>query len=216
MMIGATVILAFFFFAWSIALRHVAAFLVKDCTHTSVKTSFISFFDILATIWWLFAAYQITDFLPAYFILLSALWITIHTDFSHMLISRFVSVYLIPFGLFFSAANLLPISPLESILASIFSYGFFWIANKIFYKLKKHDGLGQGDLELIAMIGSFTGLLGCWFTILFGSILGTLCAGLYLIFARKKIQILPFGPFLAVGAATFVLFQNKIMNWFIF
>ncbi|MBP6892295.1 prepilin peptidase [Candidatus Babeliales bacterium] len=212
-MIGATAILALFFLIWSIALRHLAVFLIKDCTHKSIKTPIFLSIDIVATIWWLFAAYQITNFLFAHFILLSALWITIHTDFSQMLISRFVSLYLIPFGLFFSIMNLLPISPFESVLTSIFGYGFFWIANKIFYILKKHDGLGQGDLELIAMIGSFTGFLGCWFTILFASTTGTICAGFYLIFTHKKIQILPFGPFLAIGSMIFVLFQDTIVYW---
>ena len=215
-MIGATFILAVFFFAWSVTLRHIAAYLVKDCTHTSIKTLLFSPLDIFATFWWLLAAYQVTDFLPAYFLLLSALWITIHTDLSHMLISRFVSLYLIPVGLFFSAFNFLPITLCESILATIIGYGLFWIANKIFYMFKKHHGLGQGDLELIGMIGAFTGLVGCWFTIFFASTLGTLCGALYLIFARKKIKILPFGPFLAFGATTYVLFQEKIVYWLFF
>lgn len=213
MMIGATFILMIFFFFWSVLLRHTAAYLIKDYTHKPVKTFSFSYFDIVATIWWLFAAYQITDFLPAHFLFLSALWITIHTDLSQMLISRFVSLYLIPVGLFFSATNLLPITLCESCLATVIGYGLFWIANKIFYWFKKHDGLGQGDLELIGMIGAFTGLLGCWFTILFASTVGTLCAGLYFMVARKKVTLLPFGPFLALGASMYVLFQNVIIHW---
>lgn len=212
MMIGATFILTIFFFIWSIALRHIAAFLVKEFTHKSAKMRFISPFDILATMWWLFAAYQITDFIPAYFLFLSALWISVHTDLSQMLISRFVSLYLIPVGFILSFYHFLPITFFESFLAAVLSYGFFWIANKIFYWFKKHDGLGQGDLELIAMIGSFIGLVGCWFTILFASTMGTLCGGCYLLFTHKKTKILPFGPFLAAGASTYLLFQNLIVN----
>ncbi len=215
MIISATVILTFFFLTWSIFLRHIAIYLIKEFRSKSATIPSISSVDIVATIWWLFAAYKITNFLPAYFLFLSALWITIHTDMAQMLISRFVSFYLIPVGILFSAFNFLPITACESFLAAFLSYGLFWIANKIFYFFKKHDGLGQGDLELIAMIGSFTGLLGSWFTILCASTLGTICGCLYLIYARKKVKILPFGPFLAAGAFAFVLFQDSIINFLI-
>ena len=214
-MISATIILALFFLIWSIAVRKIAAFLVKDCSEKSIKQPAITFIDIIATIWWLFAAYQVTEFLPAYFMLLSALWVTIHTDFSHMLISRFVSLYLIPVGFLLSAIYVLPITLLECFFASFLGYGFFWTANQIFYWFKKHDGLGQGDLELIAMIGSFTGLIGCWFTIFFASTIGTCFGCLYLIIVRKKINILPFGPFLAMGAMIYVLFQKTIISFLI-
>ncbi|MCX5924420.1 MAG: A24 family peptidase [Candidatus Dependentiae bacterium] len=152
-----------------------------------------------------------SPFFSVYFFFFSALTITIHTDMEHMLVSRFVSLYLVPAGIFLSYARYLPISPIESAASAMAAYLFLFSINKIFYLIKKHDGLGQGDLELFAFIGSFTGLLGCWFTILFSSVLGTLTGCLYMLWSRKTISMLPFGPFLAIGAMLFVLFEQWIL-----
>lgn len=213
MIFTSSLILFLFFLSWSILLRHVASWLLADCKPKSVSEKFITFFDFIATVWWLFAAYKVDTFIPAYFLFLSALWITVHTDLCEMLISRFVSCYLIPFAFFLAWNNFLPISIGESMLTACAAYSFFWITNKIFYLLKKHDGLGQGDLELIAMIGAFLGAVGCWSTILFASLSGTICGCLYLFWTKKSIKYLPFGPFLALGASTFVLYQFEILQY---
>ncbi|MFA5998869.1 MAG: prepilin peptidase [Candidatus Babeliales bacterium] len=148
---------------------------------------------------------------PVYFFFFSALTISIYTDIQHMLISRFVSLYAVPVGIYLSYAGYLPISPFESAVSAAAAYLFLFSINKIFYLIKKHDGLGQGDLELFAFIASFAGLLGCWFTILFSSMLGTLAGCSYMLWSRKTISMLPFGPFLAVGAMLFVLFEQWIL-----
>ena len=212
-----TIFLLLFIIFWPTLLRHIATFLIRDCIKIPDKIAWYSSVDLLASIWWMYAIFQgiLSYHFPAYFLLVSALWITVHTDLQHMLISRFVSIYLVPVGIACAWANLTPICPLESFLAAIFGYGFFWIANQIFYKIKGHDGLGQGDLELIAFIGSSIGLLGCWFTILFSSLVGTTLGCLYLLWARKPIHGLPFGPLLALGACTFVLHRPEIITWLI-
>jgi leader peptidase (prepilin peptidase)/N-methyltransferase len=98
-------------------------------------------------------------------------------------------------------------------ITALAGYGFFWITNKIFYFLRKHDGLGQGDLELIAMIGAFLGAIGCWSTILFASLFGTVCGCGYMLWEKKPVTVLPFGPFLALGACMFVLYQSEILQY---
>jgi leader peptidase (prepilin peptidase)/N-methyltransferase len=201
------------FVAWSKLLRYTATFLIKNCTFSYHSSTLQDNIDFMTAVWWLFAAYKISNFIPAYFLFFSALWITVHTDLKQMLISRFVSIYLVPVGLFLAWANFLPITFFESIIATIGGYAFFWIANKIFYCLKGHDGLGQGDLELIAMIGSFIGIIGCWCTILFASFAGTIFGCFCMLITQKTIKMLPFGPFLAFGAATFVLYQSEILNF---
>lgn len=213
MFASSTLFLSTFFLFWSTFIRHFAFYLIKDCVDQPIKISIFSSIDILTTMWWLFAAYKISNYYFVYFIFFSALWITVHTDLKYMLISRFVSLYLIPFGIFFAYLDWLPLNPLHSSLAACFGYIFFWTANKIFYALKGHDGLGQGDLELIAYIGAFTGFLGSWFSILFGSIVGTILGCCYMVITRKVPNILPFGPFLALAASTFVLNQAEIMIW---
>lgn len=210
-------LLCFAFIIWSVALRNIARFLIKDCLRKSDKFHLLSPIDFSSTIWWIYAIGQniLISYFPAHFLFVSALWITVYTDLQHMLISRFVSIYLVPVGIFCAYMELLPITPLESLLAAVFGYGFFWLANTLFCKIKGHDGLGQGDLELMAMIGSFTGALGCWFTILCSSLMGTTLGCLYMLWSKKPITIMPFGPLLALGASIFVLHRPEIMTWLI-
>jgi leader peptidase (prepilin peptidase)/N-methyltransferase len=108
-----------------------------------------------------------------------------------------------------STHGLIPVSLSESILGSIFGYLILYVIAKAFHWRTGKQGMGQGDLELLAFIGAFTGPFGCWITLLIGSTIGALF-GIYCIIGAKQkstIQI-PFGPFLALGAMIFVLYQD--------
>lgn len=146
----------------------------------------------------------------AYFILFSALIVTIRTDLEFMLISRFVTIFLIPFGLFFAYTHLLPITPIESMLGTITGYFFLWSIAKLYRYITGKEGMGQGDFDLLAFIGSFTGPFGCWITLLVGSTVGSIIGLIGIIALHKDFSAkLPFGPFLAFGAIAFVLFQDQ-------
>ena len=207
--------------SWMIILRLLAnLFIGKPLTQITLKNKnpqfFFPYFPILdypLIICFLYAWINVPLFCPAYFVFFSALTITIHTDLQHMLISRFVSLYLMPTGILLSFFGLTFISPLESIVSAIAGYGFLWVINKIFYHIKKHNGLGQGDLELLAFIASFIGLIGCWVTILVGSTLGTALGCLYMLITKKSVTVVPFGIFLAIGALIFVLFEPSIFAY---
>ena len=151
----------------------------------------------------------------SYFIFFSALIVTIRSDLETMLISRFVTLALVPLGFIFSAFGLLPLTLNESILGCFFGYGMLYSIALIFFAFTKRRGIGQGDLELLALIGSFTGILGCWVSLLIGSIMGSLVSFIYIaINPQQDIRTLkiPFGPFLAFGAITFVLMQPTIVR----
>jgi leader peptidase (prepilin peptidase) / N-methyltransferase len=160
----------------------------------------------------------------AYFIFFSALIVTIRSDIETMLISRFATVFLVPFGIIFSATDLLPISPLESIAGATFGYLFLATINYIFKYLRNKTGIGQGDFDLLFFIGSFTGILGCWTSITIGSTAGcfyALCAFIFHTYNKTTSEFtsstkIPFGPFLAFGALFFVFFQQYIFFLFYF
>jgi len=150
----------------------------------------------------------------AYGIFFSALIVSIRTDLELFLISRYVTLALIPIGFTFSFLGYLPISLQASIFGAISAGLFLCGISKIYYAITKRVGLGQGDVELLAFIGSFIGIMGWWFTLLlascFGSALG-LCIALWKEKSLSRIKI-PFGPFLAFGALTFVLFKPYLLS----
>ena len=156
-----------------------------------------------------------THYFIPYFIFFSALVVTIRTDLEYMLISRLVTIFLIPLGLGFSMINLLPISIVDSMLGALVGYSFLFSISFLFHLFTGKKGMGQGDLDLLAFIGSFTGIIGCWISLLIGSIVGSFIGLGYLLLYRPQEQVkIPFGPFLVAGAVSFVLFQESLLRLF--
>ena len=149
-----------------------------------------------------------------YFLFFSALIITIRTDLESMLISRWVTLIAIPLGVFFSYIHAIPINTIQSIIGIMVGYGILWVIKSLFFLITKKHGMGEGDLDLLAFIGSFTGPIGVWSSLLIGSVIGTGISLGYMFFLKKfdrEMQI-PFGPFLALGAILYVLFPFNIVQ----
>jgi leader peptidase (prepilin peptidase)/N-methyltransferase len=160
--------------------------------------------ELLTGLWVLLLAWYLpTAQLASGFILSSALIITIRTDGEHFLIARFCSIGLVPWAIILSVYGLGIVTPLEGASGAIIGFFVLSLMNRIFYVLRGYEGLGEGDVELMAGIGSFLGPYGVWMTLLLGSLFGTLYSavlglcGSYYCLGKHK---LPFGLFLALGA----------------
>lgn len=79
----------------------------------------------------------------------------------------------------------------------------------------KREGMGGGDIKLLAMIGSFTGLKGVIFSLIGGSIIGSL-VGIPLMLIKKENMkyAIPFGPFLSISAFLYLFIGNNIVPQF--
>ncbi len=85
-----------------------------------------------------------------------------------------------------------------------------------YYLVRKQQGMGGGDIKLMAMIGAATGPKGVFFIIFAGSFIGTLSA-LGLMAHNKSFDIsfkIPFGPFLSFGAVIYVFFGPDLIQWY--
>jgi len=139
-------------------------------------------------------------FFPAYFIFFSALIVSFRSDIETMLISQWVTLFILPLGPLFAFMHLLPITPLESLAGAALGYLFLWLIAKIFNLLTRKEGMGAGDFELLAFIGAFIGVIGCWLTLLIASILGSFIGIILIKLKGQRSMKIPFGPFLVVGA----------------
>ncbi len=92
----------------------------------------------------------------------------------------------------------------------LFTIGWLW------EKIRHEEGMGMGDVKLMGMIGSFLGWKGAFLTIFFGAIIGSI-VGLVLMMLKlhKKGQVIPFGPFLALGAVATVFYGPDIIAWYL-
>lgn len=111
-------------------------------------------------------------------------------------------------------AHLLSLS--ESALAAVISGGTLWLIGALYRLIRRREGLGLGDVFLMAMVGSFAGLEGALLTIAIGSVLGSVTGLAYIIAARKNSTTyqLPFGSFLGIGALVVAFFGAAISAWY--
>jgi len=108
------------------------------------------------------------------------------------------------------------VNPLAGSLAGIlFGAGFLWSVAWIYLKLRKIEGMGFGDIKMIAMIGAFIGWKLTWFTILGGSLIGALGGGAFILLkGRDGRYELPFGTFLGIAAILAVFCGADIISWY--
>jgi leader peptidase (prepilin peptidase)/N-methyltransferase len=78
------------------------------------------------------------------------------------------------------------------------------------------EGMGFGDVKMMAMVGAFIGTALTLFTILVGSVLGSVIGLTLMRFAGKDREYeLPFGTFLSFGAILAVLYGNELINLYL-
>lgn len=99
------------------------------------------------------------------------------------------------------------LSLIEAAFAAAFSSSALWLVGWIYEKLRHREGLGLGDVKMVAMIGTFLGLHGVLLTLIVGSVLGAVVGLCYIIFAGKDAATyeLPFGAFLGVASLVVAL-----------
>ena len=83
-------------------------------------------------------------------------------------------------------------------------------------KIRNIEAMGGGDVKLMGMIGSFLGWKGALLTIMLGALSGSVI-GLALIALRRHEadKVIPFGPFLALGAVVTLFFGYDIISWYL-
>lgn len=90
----------------------------------------------------------------------------------------------------------------ESLIGGLLPSASLWLFGEIFYRLRGREGLGFGDVKMIAMIGAFYGLDGALVTLIIASLSGSVFGLIYTMATRKDARTyeLPLGSFLGVAA----------------
>lgn len=84
-----------------------------------------------------------------------------------------------------------------------------------FEKMTGRQGMGMGDVKMLAMIGAWMGWRALLFIVLLSSVTGSLIGGAMLLLNRQGVRArIPFGPFLALGTLIFLFFGQDIGGWF--
>ncbi len=193
-------------------------FLQGRCKHCKAPISIrYPLIEILTGIFpvLLFFKFGLTPSLFFWFCFICVLIVISLIDFDHQIIPDIISIP----GIFIFASSpfFIPEMSFAAVLTGILTGGgILYTIAFLYFKLKNTEGMGGGDIKLLAMIGAATGIKGVLFTILTGSFLGS-AAGLFAIIfikgSNSQLKI-PFGPYLSSGAILYIFFGEGLIQWY--
>ncbi len=104
----------------------------------------------------------------------------------------------------------------DSVLGVLIGGGILWAIAEGYFRLTGREGMGGGDVKLLAMIGAFLGWRAIPVTLMIASLSGT-ALGLAMMMrsGEGRQMAIPFGPFLAAGAVVALFVGEPLMEWYL-
>jgi len=155
-----------------------------------------------------------TPALPIYFVFSGALGAILFIDFYHKIIPDSISLPGIVIG--FACSFINPtVTWQQSGLGLLIGGGVLYAVAAGYYLFTKREGMGGGDIKLLAMIGGFLGWQSLPFVVFGSSILGAL-VGIGAMAKQKKggKTMIPYGPFLSIAALLY-MFYRELINYYL-
>lgn len=135
-------------------------------------------------------------------------------DYDHMLLPDRLTLPGIAVGL---AAQL--VAPLvglgPAVIGTVLGAGILLAVWGLWWVIRREEGMGLGDVKMLALVGAFLGWQGVLVTLFFGALSGS-AVGLALM-GRGGVDLrskLPFGVFLALGGVVALFFGDALVGWY--
>ena len=143
-----------------------------------------------------------------------ALIVLFAIDLEHQLLPNAITLPGIVVGFLFSLVT----EPgwMSSLIGILVGGGVLYGVAEAYYRIRHEEGLGMGDVKMLAMVGAFLGWQLTLLTLVLGSVSGTVI-GLGLIATNRAGMkyALPFGTFLALGAAVAASVGHALLEWYL-
>lgn len=135
-------------------------------------------------------------------------------DFDHMILPDEFTLSGIVIGLVGAALN--PDREfMDALLGVLFGGGFLWGLAWVYFILTKKEGMGGGDIKLLAWIGAIIGWKAIPFVIMSSAIVGSVVGLLAATRSKEGLATaIPFGPWLALGAVLYLFGGQTIADWY--
>lgn len=149
-----------------------------------------------------------------YYLFFAALIVVTFIDLDHRIIPDIITLPGIP--ICFVAGFALPtITYIDALLGILVGGGSLFLVAWAYSLITKKEGMGGGDIKLLAMLGAIVGWKGVLFTIFVASLAGTLAGLAVMLQSRKGLKLaVPFGPFLSIGSITYIFFGTPLIVWY--
>jgi len=157
--------------------------------------------------------YGLTPLAAVRILFACALIVLFVTDLQHKILPNAVTLPGIAVG-FVCSLFVLP-GWRDSLIGIVVGGGALYAIAEVYYRVRGQEGLGMGDVKLLAMIGAFLGWKLVLLTLVFASFTGSLVGGALIATGRGDMKYaLPFGTFLAVGALVASAWGTPIVDWY--
>ena len=183
-------------------------------THISIQYPLVELLNGVLTML-LFLRFGPTPVFAALFLFCSALVVITFIDIEHQIIPDEISLSGIVVG-FVLSFFLQGHGWLNSLLGILLGGGSLLLVAYSYQRLTGKEGMGGGDIKLLAMMGAFLGWKAVPFIIFASSLIGSL-VGISIMLVQKKDSKLaiPFGPYLAVGAVLYIFYGKALIRWYL-
>lgn len=150
-----------------------------------------------------------------YWVFLAALVTITFIDLDHQIIPDVISLPGIVIG--FICTFFVPwLSWIDSLLGIVIGGGILFLIAWVYEKVAKREGMGGGDIKLLAMLGAFMGWQSVFPIIFLASLVGTLVGVPLMLFQKGNTRLaIPFGPFLASSAIVYLFWGPQIIHWYL-
>lgn len=151
----------------------------------------------------------------ALFLFCSALVVITFIDIEHQIIPDEISLSGIVIGFAFSF--FLPWQTwLNSLLGILLGGGSLLLVAYCYHWLTGKEGMGGGDIKLLAMMGAFLGWKSIPFIIFASSLVGSVFGVSLMLIQKKDSKLaIPFGPYLAFGAVLYIFYGRQLIHWYL-
>jgi leader peptidase (prepilin peptidase)/N-methyltransferase len=151
-----------------------------------------------------------------YFVFIASLIVVTVIDLYHQIIPDVISLPGIGVGLL--ASLIIPqMTFLNSLIGILLGGGSLFLVATVYQWLFKREGMGGGDVKLLAMIGAFLGWKSVILTILLSSLIGSITGVIIMVLKGKDFKYaIPFGPFLSLGAVISLFYGENVIQWYLY
>ena len=163
---------------------------------------------------WHAMVFGVTPLLAVRLAFACALLVLFAIDLDHQILPDRITLPGIVIG--FACSLALPPGPLMSALGILAGGGILWAIAEGWYRLRKVDAMGFGDVKMLAMVGAFLGLRLVLLTFVMATMIGGV-VGVVLIASRRAnmATAVPFGTMLAVAALVASLYGEPLLAWYL-
>ena len=135
-------------------------------------------------------------------------------DLQHRILPNVITVTGVPIG--FVLSLFLPPGWQESLIGLLVGGGVLFVIGEAYYRLRGIDGLGMGDVKMLAMIGAVLGWRAVLVTLVLSSCSGALVGAAVMSRTKDGMRYaLPFGTFLSIGALAASLVGEPLVAWYL-